>query len=117
MTDNLRKYLHYFLPAIFIPYLGCIVAFTHVHVIDGVTLVHSHPYHTTADGRPGPEHSLTLFQLLHQLSVLQTVAEGGGIDLSGLLLTPFFVLICRPVYPAFPGQPAGGLSPRAPPFF
>ena len=117
MTDDYRKYLQYCLPALFIAYLGCIVAFTHVHIVGGVTLIHSHPYHKTDDGRPGPEHSLTLCQLLHQLSVLQTVSDGNSIDLSGLCLTPFSILTTRSVDPAYLSPLADGLSPRAPPRF
>ena len=45
--DRLRKYLRILLPALFIAYLGCIIAFTHVHIVNGVTIVHSHPYHKT----------------------------------------------------------------------
>ena len=69
--DRLRKYLRILLPALFIAYLGCIIAFTHVHIVNGVTIVHSHPYHKTDDGRPDHEHGYAEFQLLHQLSVLQ----------------------------------------------
>ena len=68
--DRLRKYLRILLPALFIAYLGCIIAFTHVHIVNGVTIVHSHPYHKTDDGRPDHEHGYAEFQLLHQLSVL-----------------------------------------------
>lgn len=117
MTDRYRKYLQYCLPAIFIAYLGCIVAFTHVHIIGGVTLVHAHPYHKTADGRPGPEHSLSLFQLLHQVSVFQTVAAEGSLDISKLFLTPFADLIARPVCSGYLSLLPDGLSPRAPPCF
>ena len=69
--DRLRKYLRILLPALFIAYLGCIIAFTHVHIVNGVTIVHSHPFHKTDDGRPDHEHGYAEFQLLHQLSVLQ----------------------------------------------
>lgn len=67
--DRLRKYLRILLPALFIAYLGCIIAFTHVHIVNGVTIVHSHPYHKTDDGRPDHEHGYAEFQLLHQLSL------------------------------------------------
>ena len=44
--DGLRKYLRIALPLLFISYLGCLIAFTHVHIVNGVTIVHSHPYET-----------------------------------------------------------------------
>ena len=53
--DRLRKYLRILLPALFIAYLGCIIAFTHVHIVNGVMIVHSHPssgkHHTHTTGQ------------------------------------------------------------------
>ena len=87
--DRLRKYLRILLPALFIAYLGCIIAFTHVHIVNGVTIVHSHPYHKTDDGRPDHEHGYAEFQLLHQLSVLQIT----GAAFVAILLAAFYSFI------------------------
>lgn len=87
--DRLRKYLRILLPALFIAYLGCIIAFTHVHIVNGVTIVHSHPYHKTDDGRPDHEHGYAEFQLLHQLSVLQI----RGAAFVAILLAAFYSFI------------------------
>lgn len=73
--NKLRKYLNILLTSLFIVYLGCLIAFTHVHIINGVTIVHSHPYQQNSDGSPLEEHSYAEFQLLHQLSTIQ-VTEG-----------------------------------------
>lgn len=86
--DRLRKYLRILLPALFIAYLGCIIAFTHVHIVNGVTIVHSHPFHKTDDGRPDHEHGYAEFQLLHQLSVLQIT----GAAFVAILLAAFIPL-------------------------
>lgn len=86
--DRLRKYLRILLPALFIAYLGCIIAFTHVHIVNGVTIVHSHPYHKTDDGRPDHEHGYAEFQLLHRLSVLQIT----GAAFVAILLAAFIPL-------------------------
>ena len=87
--DRLRKYLRILLPALFIAYLGCIIAFTHVHIVNGVTIVHSHPFHKTDDGRPDHEHGYAEFQLLHQLSVLQIT----GAAFVAILLAAFYSFI------------------------
>lgn len=87
--DRLRKYLRILLPALFIAYLGCIIAFTHVHIVNGVTIVHSHPYHKTDDGRPDHEHGYAEFQLLHRLSVLQIT----GAAFVAILLAAFYSFI------------------------
>ena len=87
--DRLRKYLRILLPALFIAYLGCIIAFTHVHIVNGVTIVHSHPYHKTDDGRPDHEHGYAEFQLsvtYLSLRSIRTISFPSGEDVRfGLL--------------------------------
>lgn len=115
--DRLRKYLRILLPALFIAYLGCIIAFTHVHIVNGVTIVHSHPYHKTDDGRPDHEHGYAEFQLLHRLSVLQIT----GAAFVAILLAAFYSFIRNlsfaPVYPDYIVPFRGRRTLRAPPIF
>ena len=115
--DRLRKYLRILLPALFIAYLGCIIAFTHVHIVNGVTIVHSHPYPKTDDGRPDHEHGYAEFQLLHQLSVLQIT----GAAFVAILLAAFYSFIRNlsfaPVYPDYIVPFRGRRTLRAPPIF
>lgn len=117
MKDICRKYLKLILPALFIAYVGCILAFTHVHVVDGVTIVHSHPYHLPVDGGSSHEHTLSLFQLLHQLSVLQIAGAVFGVFTLKLFLAFFRKQISRPVYPDHLLPVLGPASLRAPPMF
>ena len=109
--DRLRKYLRILLPALFIAYLGCIIAFTHAHIVNGVTIVHSH------DGRPDHEHGYAEFQLLHQLSVLQIT----GAAFVAILLAAFYSFIRNlsfaPVYPDYIVPFRGRRTLRAPPIF
>ena len=49
--------------------MGCISLFTHTHVVNGVTIVHSHPYKSGAEH----EHTTAEFQLIHILSNVTTV--------------------------------------------
>ena len=93
--EGLRKYLRIALPLLFISYLGCLIAFTHVHIVNGVTIVHSHPYQKNDDGTPKKEHNYAEFQLLHQLSTIQVgcaafaqVLIAAFIHLSGLSGSP-----------------------------
>jgi len=44
MKKHLIHILKLFLPLIFIAYLGGITLFTHSHVVNGVIIVHSHPF-------------------------------------------------------------------------
>ncbi|HIX26584.1 MAG TPA: hypothetical protein H9859_02950 [Candidatus Barnesiella excrementigallinarum] len=69
MNRLLRPIAKYFLPILFITYMGCISLFTHTHVVNGVTIVHSHPYKSGAEH----EHTTAEFQLIHILSNVTTV--------------------------------------------
>lgn len=113
--DKLRKYLKVALPALFIAYLGCLIVFTHVHIINGVTIVHSHPYQKTDDGRPNHEHGYAEFQLLHQLSTLQISGAAFVALLLAVFLTALFRLSCNPVCPDYIAPVRGKQSLRAPP--
>lgn len=104
--------MKWFLPVLFISYMAGITLFTHSHVVNGVTIVHSHPF------KKGGEHSHTTveFQLIHILD--HTLVTDNG-------LTPLFVDFCPVLfYVFFSASPQrmrycrpcpGAISLRAPP--
>ena len=53
----------YFLPILFVSYLVSFTFFAHVHVVNGVTIVHSHPF------KKGAAHKHSTVELL----LIQTV--------------------------------------------
>ena len=63
--------MKWFLPVLFISYMAGITLFTHSHVVNGVTIVHSHPF------KKGSEHSHTTveFQLLCILFVRPQIEQ------------------------------------------
>lgn len=68
---QLRKFLvplRMFFLGIFVLYALSINFFFHSHVINGVTIVHSHPYSANDDGEPIHSHTVAELQLIHQLS-------------------------------------------------
>jgi len=70
----LKKYiLRFILLAIFAGYYGSITLFPHYHVVDGVTIVHSHPFKGKQDSwQPDHQHSgkgLVVIQLLSSLVI------------------------------------------------
>lgn len=79
MKARLQTYLRWILPVIFILYLGEIVSFTHVHIVNGVTIVHSHPFQDQ-DGQH--KHSLQELQLFHSLSTI--IVEDGAVAVLSL---------------------------------
>ena len=44
VMTKLKNIMKYILPLLFIAYLGGITLFTHSHVVNGVIIVHSHPF-------------------------------------------------------------------------
>lgn len=114
--DRFRKYISIALPVLFIAYLGCLIAFTHVHIVNGVTIVHSHPYHKNDDGTPKEEHSFAEFQLLYQLSTIQINSAAFTQILIVALITGFCFITNRPVYPDYLRSVCRKVSLRAPPF-
>lgn len=82
LSENVKKAIKVALPVIFIAYFCSITFFTHSHVVNGITIVHSHPYKTDANGNPTHEHTGTELQLIDALS---TFYVAGAIILSILL--------------------------------
>ena len=71
--------MKWFLPVLFISYMAGITLFTHSHVVNGVTIVHSHPF------KKGSEHSHT------------TVGDRQRFDTN--ILCCCFISIMHPVCP------------------
>ncbi len=60
---------------LFLGYWGSITLFPHAHILDGVTIVHSHPYNPFSKENPsGHHHSKAEFVLISQLSHFLTTA-------------------------------------------
>lgn len=115
VKDILRPFLRVLLPILFISYMGSVISFTHVHIVDGVTIVHAHPHETDDQSAAGHTHTLAQFQLLHQL---YTILSLGKLLLATGLTAFWFLcrrLLSRPACP-IPQLPARGVpSLRAPP--
>lgn len=99
------------LPILFISYLAGITFFTHSHVVNGVTIVHSHPFNKDTDHN----HTTTELQLIHLLS---HVVTAGTVILPLLLLVYSRILrtlLNKPESSGYTSSPRGILSLRAPP--
>ena len=70
----IQRFIKVILPIIFINYFICISFFTHTHIVNGVTIVHSHPYQSDSRDNPGHEHTGAELQLIQYLSTFFTVA-------------------------------------------
>ena len=87
--------------------------FTHSHVVNGVTIVHSHPYHKDQQH----SHSSIEFELLQILNHI--VSTGSNLHVFTLVFIPIFslLLIAKPIYEISQSPYFGFASLRAPPAF
>ncbi|OCW94026.1 hypothetical protein A9168_09190 [Macellibacteroides sp. HH-ZS] len=108
-------FLKVVLPILFIGYLACIISFTHVHIINGVTIVHSHPYNKQTNPPSEHQHTGQQLQLYQQFSSIQ--AEGN--IYCSILLTPTYlnetILLFPSVNNIFVLSPTDSFNLRAPP--
>lgn len=72
MKQGYLKIMRWFLPVLFISYMAGITLFTHSHVVNGVTIVHSHPFKKDSPH----SHTTVEFQLIHLLSHVATTGAG-----------------------------------------
>lgn len=114
MKKMCMNFLRMMLPVLFVLYTGMIVSFTHVHIINGVTIVHAHPYN---DDSPNHTHTGTELQLLHQLSTIQQI----GSCTFDYVIKPFYsyetTLDTQPVAHRHICKAYEAIRLRAPPFF
>ena len=69
------KSLGFLLLILFLGYFGSITLFPHSHVVNGVTIVHSHPYKLVkGSGSPNLQHTDKAFLLIQLLSEFITAA-------------------------------------------
>lgn len=100
-----------FLPILFIVYIGSISFFTHAHIVNGVTIVHSHPF----DSDTNHEHTTAEFQLIQHLNavvVLPSVFAGIGI---ALFLIPLYLILFNKKQELYSLVTTGALFLRGPP--
>lgn len=85
--QRLRNIIIYaFLPLLFIWYIGGLSLFPHTHIVDGISIVHSHP-------NPDTEHQdEDEFLTIQMLSQFQSCGAGEGIilpDIFQLLISEY----------------------------
>jgi hypothetical protein len=71
-----KKTVSYFLLILFLGYFGSITFFSHTHIVDGVTIVHSHPFRSHSGNVPiNHQHSENSFILIHFISHFITITS------------------------------------------
>ena len=105
--------MRYFLPILFVSYLASLTFFAHVHVVNGVTIVHSHPF------KKGAAHQHSTVELIHIHLLSHLMADGAAVVFALSLFIPFLLCLllgclqhihfCSPYH--------GVIALRAPPAF
>ena len=68
--------MRYFLLILFLGYYISISSFTHTHILNGVAVVHSHPYNPFSKDKPANhQHSSNGFVIIHFLSHFLTTVS------------------------------------------
>lgn len=70
----LRLFIKSFLLLLFMNYMASVSFFTHSHVVNGVTIIHSHPYPLNEKGADH-QHTGTQLQLIGLLSTFYVVGS------------------------------------------
>lgn len=93
-----------------------ISSYAHVHIVNGVTITHSHPFKNKAKGKPFHSHTQPEFQLINSVTsynVTADVVPYYNFEVPYFWIAGSTVISDNPVYlPAV----VGVLSLRAPPF-
>jgi hypothetical protein len=110
-----RKPAEFFLVILFCGYLGSITFFPHTHIVDGITVVHSHPYKSHSGNYPiNHSHSKNGFLLIQFISgfISATPVLFFGVLITRKLLCNYFFNQDKTVILSF--YLPGACRPRAP---
>lgn len=109
------KFFKIFFPILFIWYAGSVSVFIHSHVVNGVTIVHSHPF--DKDSKiPGHHHkNASDVQFIHSLSHIQIAHSLLFIVLFGLFFLKPIKILIRPEFEVIKKIKDRTISLRAPP--
>ncbi|WP_158712857.1 hypothetical protein [Parabacteroides pacaensis] len=114
MKPILRKYLKWVLPVIFIGYFGIVSLFEHTHIVNGVVVVHSHPFKSLPEGAAHHHtaNQLQLFYFLSHFSAGEGCVYSLALSLSLVLLVRYSVPL---ISSGFISRIRDAISLRAPP--
>ena len=111
MKQGYLKIMRWFLPVLFISYMAGITLFTHSHVVNGVTIVHSHPF------KQGTAHQHSTVELLHIHILSHLIADSATVVFALPLFVSFLLclLLGRLPHTHFHAPYHGVTALRAPP--
>lgn len=99
-NKKFKSVLRIFLPALLILFFVFTTAFPHVHIMDNVAIVHSHPYKKDCNGNPTHTHTWSQIYLIQALSNYQITTVIIFFVLLGITLLKY-TIVFTPVYRFF----------------
>jgi len=109
------KFFKIFFPVLFIWYAGSVSLFIHSHVINGVTIIHSHPFEKDSKAPVHHHGKASEVQFIHSLSHIQIAHSLLFIVLFGLFLLKPVKILIRPEFKITKCFRDRTISLRAPP--
>jgi ABC-type microcin C transport system permease subunit YejB len=89
-----KKFIGCLLLAIFIGFYASITIFTHSHILNGVTIVHSHPYSSGTSDKPlNHQHSEKGFALIQFLTSFTTAFIAVAFTLNIILSLLYQIIV------------------------
>jgi hypothetical protein len=76
LINNISRY---FFLILFLAFFGSTNFFNHTHIVDGDTIVHSHPYKKDKNGNPTHQHSTKGYLLIHIIKNFTTTAVASAL--------------------------------------
>jgi len=68
-----NRLVKYFFLILFLGFFGSTTLFNHAHIVNGVTIIHSHPFKSDTNGLPLHRHSSEGYLLIHILNDFASV--------------------------------------------
>lgn len=104
-------------PVIFVSYLGVLSCYTHMHIVNGARIVHSHPFRKPLAGQPFHHHTQADFQLIQSVTSFCSTGDAVPHFEWEVYAAGEFILSAKPVGIHYYSAPGGILSLRAPPVY
>jgi hypothetical protein len=74
VKKSITRLTGYFFLILFLGFFASTTFFNHTHIVDGDTIVHSHPYKKDKNGNPTHQHSTKGYLLIHIIKNFTTTA-------------------------------------------
>lgn len=82
LSINISKYLSLVL---FLGFFGSITFFNHAHIVNGITIVHSHPFKSDKNGIPTHNHTTNGYLIIHLMMNYTATASFALIAINSIL--------------------------------